>query len=98
MMPNTCSVGEAGRRCASAPTRVISIDSADGEYMVGVSCERHAVALRSRVMALQGHGAIPAGSVRLAPLSAVGTDCLKGDCAPGAAGGAVAGGDGGRLL
>ena len=92
MMPSTCSVGEAGRRCPNAPTRVISIDSADGEYMVGVACERHAAALRSRVMAMQGNGSIPAGSVRLAPLSAVGTDCLKGDCSdlvtPGGADGA----------
>ena len=78
-MPSTCSVGESGRRCPNAPTRVISIDSDDGEYMVGVSCERHAAALRSRVRALQGTGSLRDGTVRLAPLSAVGTDCIRGD-------------------
>ncbi len=79
MMPSTCSVGEEGRRCPNAPTKVISIESTDGEYMVGVSCERHATAMRARVMALQRRGSIRDGSVRLAPLSAVGTDCIRGD-------------------
>ena len=79
MLPNRCSVVEAGSQCPSPPSHVVSIVSEDGEYMVGVSCAAHAESVAARVRRLQEGGGLRAGEVRLEELSAVGTDCVKGD-------------------
>ncbi len=79
MFPNKCSVAVADRRCANPPSKVVSIVSDDGQYMVGVSCEQHSEVFMARVKKLQEDGKLESGSIRLEPLNAVGTDCIRGD-------------------
>ena len=79
MLPNRCSIIESNKQCTDPPARVVSIVSDDGEYMVGVSCERHSETFLARVRRLQDEKKLQEGRVKLEPLSAVGTDCIRGD-------------------
>lgn len=83
VLPDRCSLGRGGRRCPSPPEYVVSIESGDGEYMVGVACGRHSGEVAARARAAQAGGAVPAGSVRLSPVRPVGTDCIRGSCDDG---------------
>lgn len=77
MLPDRCSVGQNGRRCVNPPEFVVSVESNDGEYMVGVACGRHKNVVSDRLAVLQKKGSIPSGKIIFAELNAVGTDCIK---------------------
>ena len=79
MLPDRCSVAEGGRPCPSPPQFVVSIVADDGEYMVGVACQRHRQAVSGKIGVLQGQGKMRDGQVRFSPVRAVGTDCIRGD-------------------
>lgn len=49
----------------------------DGEYMVGVTCEKHKEIVSTKVKALQKEGKIPNGKINFSGLKAVGTDCIN---------------------
>lgn len=70
---------ESCRQCTNTPSNVISIVASDGEYMVGVSCAHHSEAFLSHVKGLQRDGKLRDGTIKLEPLHAVGTDCIRGD-------------------
>lgn len=79
MLPDRCSISESGTRCASPPEFVVSVEASDGEYMVGVTCDRHMQAVSARIHTLQKDSIIPKGRVKFTRLKAVGTDCIRGD-------------------
>lgn len=80
VLPNRCSIRDAGRQCPSPPQFVVSIVAGDGEYMVGVACGRHSDAVAARARSAQAARAAPPGMVRLSPVRPVGTDCIRGSC------------------
>ncbi len=41
MIPDRCSVRESKKQCVNPPEFVISVVVDEGEYMVGVTCEKH---------------------------------------------------------
>jgi len=41
MLPERCSVKQAGKPCVNPPEFVISIVVGKDEYMVGVTCNKH---------------------------------------------------------
>lgn len=81
MLPDRCSVSEAGSQCASPPEFIVSIVDGPDEYMVGVACSRHRGIVSGKLGVLQKEGRMRAGTVTFSPVHAVGTDCIK--CDPG---------------
>lgn len=61
------------------PEFVISVKSADGEYMVGVTCDGHKVAFAKKLELLQKEGKVPQGTINFVGLKPVGTSCIKVD-------------------
>lgn len=61
------------------PEFVISIQSEDGEYMVGVACGGHKNAFSEKLESLQKEGKVPQGTINFAGLKPVGTSCIKID-------------------
>ena len=49
----------------------------DGEYMVGVTCEKHKDIVSEKLKILQNEGKIPNGKINFSGLKAVGTDCIN---------------------
>lgn len=79
MLPDQCSVSEEKRQCVNPPEFIVSIRDGDGEYMVGVTCERHRRVVSGKLAVLQGEGRIRNGTISFEPIRAVGTDCIKAD-------------------
>jgi hypothetical protein len=79
MLPERCSIKQAGKQCVSPPEFVISVLVDKDEYMVGVSCQRHKEAVSAKLKILQNEGKIPKGKVNFSDLKAVGTDCIRAD-------------------
>ena len=77
LLPDKCSVREKGRDCVNPPEFVVSIVSSDGEYMVGVTCQRHKGVVSKKVNALQEQDVLLKGKLNFEPLKAVGTDCIN---------------------
>ena len=77
MLPDRCSVKHEGKGCVNPPEFVISVVSDDGEYMVGVTCNKHKEAVSGKLTALQSEGKIPKGKINFSGLKPVGTDCVK---------------------
>lgn len=77
MIPDRCSVRESQKPCVNPPAFVISVIVLDGEYMVGVTCEKHKEIVSTKVKALQKEGKIPNGKINFSGLKAVGTDCIN---------------------
>ena len=61
------------------PEFVISIKSNDGEYMVGVTCDRHKNAFTEKLVSLQKEEKVPQGTVIFTGLKPVGTNCIRID-------------------
>lgn len=61
------------------PEFAISIRAEDGEYMVGVTCERHKHAFASKLEILQKDGKVPQGTINFTGLKPVGTNCIRID-------------------
>lgn len=79
MFPDRCSVRERGKQCVSPPEFVISVLANDGEYMVGVTCQKHKEAVSDKLKILQSNSKIPKGKINFSGLKAVGTDCIRAD-------------------
>ena len=79
MFPDKCSVKEEGKNCLNPPEFVISVLVEDGEYMVGVTCNRHKGVVSGKIQILQNEGKIPKGTINFSELKPVGTDCIKGN-------------------
>lgn len=77
MFPDRCSVKEKGKNCINPPEFVISVVSNDGEYMVGVTCNKHKDAVSGKLEVLQSEGRVPKGKINFSGLKPVGTDCVK---------------------
>lgn len=61
------------------PEFVISVQSKDGEYMVGVTCDGHKTAFAQKLEVLQKEGKVPQGAINFTGLKPVGTACIKVD-------------------
>ncbi|MEO9308290.1 MAG: hypothetical protein ABI342_08295 [Nitrososphaera sp.] len=79
MFPERCSIREKGRDCPMPPEFAISVKSNDGEYMVGVTCDRHKAAFTEKLALLQKDGKVPQGTINFTGLKPVGTSCIKVD-------------------
>ncbi len=79
MFPDRCSVVEEEKRCVNPPEFVISVVAENGEYMVGVTCNKHKNAVSGKLENLQNEGKIPKGKINFSGLKPVGTDCVKAD-------------------
>ncbi|MDE1724564.1 MAG: hypothetical protein KGH76_01535 [Thaumarchaeota archaeon] len=79
MFPERCSIREKGRDCPMPPEFAISVKSNDGEYMVGVTCDRHKTAFTEKLALLQKDGKVPQGTINFTGLKPVGTSCIKVD-------------------
>ncbi len=77
MIPDRCSVRESKKQCVNPPEFVISVVVDDGEYMVGVTCEKHKQVVSKKVKILQNEDKIPNGKINFSALKAVGTDCIN---------------------
>ncbi len=77
MIPDRCSVRESEKQCVNPPEFVISVVVDEGEYMVGVTCEKHKDVVSEKVKILQNEYKIPNGKINFSPLKAVGTDCIN---------------------
>lgn len=79
LLPDRCSVKETGKQCVNPPEFVISVAVEDGEYMVGVTCQKHKDKVSDKLKPLQGQGKVPKGKIKFTELKAVGTDCIRAD-------------------
>ena len=79
MLPDKCSVLEKGKQCVNPPEFVVSIVADKGEYMVGVTCDKHKQIVSGKIGILQNKGKIYDGKINFSPLKAVGTDCIHAD-------------------
>jgi hypothetical protein len=79
LLPDRCSIKEQGNQCVNPPEFVISVSSADGEYMVGVTCNKHRETIHQKLNDLQKTGSIPQGQIKFEQLKPIGTDCIKSD-------------------
>ena len=77
MIPDRCSVKEAEKQCVNPPAFVISVIVGNDEYMVGVTCQKHKVAVTNKLTILQTQDKIPKGKINFSELKPVGTDCIK---------------------
>ena len=77
MIPDRCSVRESKKQCVNPPEFVISVVVNNGEYMVGVTCEKHKQVISEKVKILQNEDKIPNGKINFSALKAVGTDCIN---------------------
>ncbi len=79
MLPERCSIRDKGQDCPMPPEFVISIKSKNGEYMVGVTCDRHKKAFVDKLEILQKEGKVPQGTIGFDMLKPVGTNCVRID-------------------
>jgi len=77
MLPERCSIKQAGKQCVNPPEFVNSILVDPDEYMVGVSCQKHKEAISEKLKILQNEGKIPNGKINFSGLKPVGTDCIN---------------------
>ena len=79
MLPERCSVMEAKKQCVNPPEFVVSIVADDGEYMVGVTCQRHKNVVSGKIKLEQKNEKMWVGVINFTPVKAVGTDCIRKD-------------------
>ncbi len=79
MLPERCSIKQAGKQCVSPPEFVISVVVDKDEYMIGVCCQRHKEAVSEKLKILQNESKIPKGKINFSGLKSVGTDCIRAD-------------------
>jgi hypothetical protein len=79
VLPEHCSIRKKGHDCPMPPEFVISIESKDGEYMVGVACEGHKKTFAEKLESLQKEGKIQQGIINFTGLKPVGTNCIRID-------------------
>jgi hypothetical protein len=78
VLPKNCSAKVQGEMCQLPPSYTVSVNSADGEYLLAVVCEDHKSALKARLVAMQHAKKIPYGEIHFQPIKPVVTDCVMG--------------------
>jgi len=79
VLPERCSIREKGRDCQLPPEFVIAVKAHEGEYMVGVTCDKHKKAFADKLEVLQKEGKVPQGVISFTGLRPVGTNCIRID-------------------
>ena len=79
LLPDKCSIREGTKDCVNPPEYVIEVVSNDGEFMLGITCEKHKAAVFLKIESLQNQGKVPKGIVKFENLKSVQTDCIRGD-------------------
>ena len=79
LLPDKCSIREGNRDCVDPPEYVIVVVSNDGEFMLGITCERHKASVFSKIESLQNQGKVHKGIIKFENLKSVQTDCVRGD-------------------
>ena len=74
MIPSHCTIKDNGRDCVNPPVYIISIQSDEGEYLVGVVCSKHRDVIDDLI---KKSDTLPNGVVKFEELRYVGTDCIS---------------------
>lgn len=64
--------------CQIPPSYVVSINTQNEEYMIGVVCKEHMGEIEKRLTILQVSTKLPRGNIKFEPIKVVMTDCIKG--------------------
>ena len=65
-----------GKSCIIPPSSIVSILSENGEYMIGLVCNEHIVAMKTKALSMQKSGKISKGEIKFQMLKPVMTDCV----------------------
>lgn len=77
-LPQRCSYIHNGRDCLFSPSFIISIESNNDEYMIGVVCQDHRDRMEDRIKAMQRKNTVPQGKAKFQEIRTVATDCVSG--------------------
>lgn len=77
LIPTYCTIKDNGRDCVDPPVYIISIQSDEGEYLLGVVCSKHRDVIDSLIRRKQDANLIPTGTIKFEELRYVGTDCIS---------------------
>ena len=77
MIPRYCTIKDNGRDCINPPVYIISIESDEGEYLLGVVCSKHRDIINGIIKKKQDDNLIPNGVIKFEELRYVGTDCIS---------------------
>ena len=78
LLPQRCSLVVNGNPCELSPSFIVSINSKNDKYMIGVVCEDHMKHMKKRLEFMQSAGRVPNGTIQFQPVKIVSTDCIKG--------------------
>ncbi|HKX21536.1 MAG TPA: hypothetical protein VJM74_07690 [Nitrososphaeraceae archaeon] len=76
MFPEKCSIQMNGKPCSLPPSSIVSVLSENGEYMIGLVCDDHIVAMKTKTLSMQKSGKISKGEIKFQRLKPVMTDCV----------------------
>jgi hypothetical protein len=79
LVPEQCSLRKNRKDCRIAASYIVSINTQNEEFMIGVTCEEHKQEIESRLQVLQRQRALPDGFIRFQPLKILVTECIKSD-------------------
>ena len=65
-----------GKPCSLPPSSIVSVFSENGEYMIGLVCDDHIVAMKTKTLSMQKSGKISKGEIKFQRLKPVMTDCV----------------------
>mgnify|MGYP006886486720 CR=1 FL=1 len=65
-----------GKSCTLPPSSIVSVLSESGEYMIGLVCNDHIVAMKTKSLSMQKLGKINKGQIKFQRLRSVMTDCV----------------------
>jgi hypothetical protein len=78
LLPNTCSLKMGDSGCQIPPSYIVSINTQNEEYMIGVVCKEHMREIEKRLTTLQVLTKLPRGNIKFEPIKMIMTDCIKG--------------------
>ena len=79
LVPEHCSLRKNRKDCRIAASYIVSINTQNEEFMIGVTCDEHKQEIESRLQVLQRQRALPDGFIRFQPLKILVTECIKSD-------------------
>ena len=65
-----------GKPCSLPPSSIVSVLSENGEYMIGLVCNHHIVAMKTKTLSMQKSGKISKGKIKFQRLKPIMTDCV----------------------
>ena len=77
-LPKYCSIRAKGKDCNLPSSYIVSIETPNDEYMIGVVCMDHKDELQEQIKLMQLKGNAPFGTIKIQPIKIVSTDCIKG--------------------